>query len=253
VLLFVTAAVIWSTTTDRRRTFAAAAIPLAIVAMAMIAYNVARFRHPFEFGQTYQLTFVPMEGRRVCSLCTLGELSRFANTAMHYLFWTPTIRATFPFVEVPYAQPDPLVSFPMPGAEQVIGIAPLVPLTMLGTFFAVLLLLARNRADTGTRAGMQVMGAAWIVFFGISTCWWIVSRYSMDFMVLMTVASVICIESGLTFLESIGVRLLPLRVVVLALACYSILIGFMLGFRGPNGAFERNHPELFQKISRALR
>jgi hypothetical protein len=253
VLLFVTATVIVTTTKERRRTLIAAAMPLAIVGAAMIGYNLARFGRPLEFGQTYQLTFVPMHGRAVCSLCSLGDLSRFINTVIHYLFWAPSIRANFPFVELHYADPDPLTSFPMPGSEQVVGVAPLVPLTMLGALFAVLLLLRRDRNDTGTRAGMQIMSAAWLVLFAISTCWWIVSRYSMDWMVLMTISSVVCIEAGLAFLQSIGVRILPLRVVVFALACYSIAMGFMLGFRGPNGAFERNHPELFQKITKALR
>ena len=266
LLLFVTLAVmLWSAARERRfqsgahaphsdgRTLAAAAIPLAAVGALMVAYNVARFGNPLEFGQTYQLTFVSMKGRTICSLCSLHDLSRFTNTVMHYLFWTPYIRSKFPFVEVQYAQPDSSVSFPMPGAEQVIGVAPLVPLTMLGTFFAVLLLLRRDRADTQTRAGMQVMGAAWVALVGISTCWWIVSRYAMDFMVLMTIASVLCIEAGLSMLQSIGIRLLPLRIAIVALACWSIAMGFMLGFRGPNGAFERNHPALFKKISSALK
>ena len=253
LLLFVTIAVIATATKDRWRALAGAGVPLAIVGAVMVAYNVARFGNPLEFGQSYQLTFIPMQGRTICSLCTPSDLSRFANTVMHYLFWAPSIRRYFPWVELNYAQPDPANAFPMPGSEQVVGIAPLVPLTMLGTLFAILLLLRRERADTGTRAALQVMGAAWLALFGISTCWWIVSRYSMDFMVLMAIASVVCIEAGLTFLQSMGIRLLPLRVAVIALALYSVAIGFVLGFRGPHGSFEQNHHELYEKISRALR
>ena len=254
VLLPLAAAVLWTSSekAQRLRTFIAAGIPLAVVGITMIVYNVARFGSPLEFGQTYQLTFVDMHGQSVCSLCSLGDLTRFGNTLEHYLFWAPSIRANFPFVEMHFADPDPLTAFAMPGSEQVIGIAPLVPLAMIGTIFAVLLVLRRERADSGTRAGMQVMTAAWIALCGISTCWWIVSRYSMDWMVLMTIAAVVCIESGLAFLDSAGLRLLPLRVVVIALACYSIAIGFMFGFRGPAGAFERNHPDKFKKFSKAL-
>ncbi len=251
VLLFVTAVIIATTAKERRRTFAAAAVPLAIVAAAMISYNVARFGRPFEFGETYQLTFVPMEGRAVCRLCTLPELSRFGNNLMHYLFWAPRIRPEFPFVEMQYANPDPAVSFPMPGSEPVLGVAPLVPLTMLGALFAVLFALRRARPDSGTRVGMQVMASAWLILLALSTCWWIVSRYSLDFMFLMAAASVICVESGLTFLDSIGIRLLPLRLAVAAMATYTILMGFMLGFA--NGTFKRLHPEVFQRITDALK
>lgn len=250
VLLFVTAAVILLNSKERLRAFAAAAVPLAIVAAAMITYNVARFGRPLEFGETYQLTFVPMEGRAVCRLCTLPELSRFGNNVMHYLFWAPTVRSEFPFVDLQYANPDPKVSFPMPGSEEVAGVAPLVPLTMLGTLLAVLFALRRTRPDNGTRAGMQIMAGAWLILLALSTCWWIVSRYSLDFMFLMTAATVICVESGLTFLDSIGIRLLPLRIAVFALAVYSILMGFMLGFA--NGTFKRLHPEVFERIVNAL-
>jgi hypothetical protein len=251
VLLFVTAAVILLNSKERRRTFVAAAMPLAVVAAAMITYNVARFGRPFEFGETYQLTFVPMEGRAVCRLCTLPELSRFGNNVQHYLFWPLTIHSDFPFVGVQYANPDPNVSFPMPGSEPMIGVVPLVPLTMLGTLLASLFALRRTRPDNGTRAGMQVIAGAWLILLALSTCWWIVSRYSLDFMFLMTAASVICVESGLTFLDSIGVRLLPLRIAVFVLAVYTILVGFMLGFA--NGTFKRLHPEMFEKIVNALK
>ena len=252
VLLFVAAAVLWLNAKARLRTFALAGIPLAITFIALVAYNVARFGQPFEFGTTYQLTFVPMQGLRVCSLCTLGELSRFGNSLMHYLFWAPTIRADFPFVNMQFATPDPKTSFAMPGSEQVVGVFPLVPLAMLGTLFAVLLALLRRRADAGTRVGMQMMAAAWLVLLGISTCWWIVSRYSIDFMFLMAAATVVCVESGLAFLATTGIRMLPLRIAAIALAVYSIIYGFLLGFAGPAEGFKRLHPELFEKLAKML-
>src|SRR5205085_9800657 len=129
VLLPVTAFVVRG-----RRALIAAAIPLAVVAALLFGYNYARFGQFFESGHTYQLTFVPMEGKRVCSLCTPAEAARFVNMAIEYVFWSPAVRAQFPWVDLQYASPDPATSFPM-GAEQVIGIAPLVPLTMLGTRF----------------------------------------------------------------------------------------------------------------------
>ena len=256
VLLFVTAAVIMWTVKDRRavlKTFLASLPTLVIVAAAMLWYNVARFQSPLEFGQTYQLTFVPMQGRSVCRLCTLSDLSRFANSAMHYVFWAPTIRSEFPFVALQYAIPDRAVSFPSPGSEEVAGVVPLVPLTLLGTLFAVLLALRRDRVDIGTRVAMVVMASAWLILFGLSTCWWIVSRYSMDFMILMTAATAVCIETGLTLLGTMGVRLLPLRIAVAALAWYSIAMGFMLGFVGQGDAFHRLHPEMFNMIAKALK
>ena len=256
LLLLVVAAVMVWTVKDRRvllRMVVSASLPLAIVAAAMISYNMARFGRPLEFGETYQLTFVPMQGRPVCHLCTLPELSRFANSAMHYIFWAPTIRSEFPFIDLQYANLDPKVSFPMPGTEEVVGVAPLIPLTMLGALFGVLFVLGRTAVDLGTRVAMQVMASAWLILFGLCTCWWVVTRYSLDFMVLMTAASIVCTEAGLTFLAAIGIRILPVRIAVFAMACYSIAVGFMLGFVGQGDAFKRLHPELFKRIADALK
>src|SRR5215210_933550 len=80
VLLFMAAYVLWRHARPRLRTFAFATIPLAVTFIAMVWYNAARFGQPFEFGTTYQLTFVPMQGLRVCSLSTPGEVSRFGNS-----------------------------------------------------------------------------------------------------------------------------------------------------------------------------
>src|SRR5262249_46255798 len=97
-----------------------------------------------------------------------------------------------------------------------------------------------------------LMLSAWLILFGLSTCWWIVSRYSLDFMFLMTAAAAVCIESGLTWLDSIGVRVLPLRVLVIALACYTIVLGVVIGLGGQNGAFKRLHPQTFEKLARVF-
>ena len=72
-------------------------------------------------------------------------------------------------------------------------------------------------------------------------------------MLLMTAATVVCVEEGLTFLASMGIRVLPLRVAVMAMACYSVAMGFMLGFVGEGDAFKRLHPELFKRIGDALK
>lgn len=237
VLLFITAAAVLL----RARTLkmsAAFLAPLAIVAAALIAYNVARFHEPFEFGVKYQLTSVPMEHHRVCSLCNTAELGRAVNNVRHYLFAAPHLRGEFPFVELPHADLDPAVSWPRPDSttEQIGGLWPLVPLTLIGS--ATAMLLIRLRPDPGTRAAMQVLAGGWLVLLGLSTCWWIVARYSLDFMLLLIAGAVVCIESGLSGLRERGVRILPLRIMVMVLALYSIMLGLLLGFTGPGDVFK---------------
>ena len=257
VLLFVTAYAIWRA--ERRsprgwRGGVLAAVPLAITGVLLVAYNLARFGRPLEFGVTYQLTFVPMAGRAVCSLCNLAELSRFGDSMIHYLFWPLVIRSQLPFTSIQFANPDPATSFPMPGSEQIVGIFPLVPLTMLGALFAALLALRRGAAyDAGTHTALQLMAASWLILIGLATCWWLVSRYSLDFMMLMAVATAVCIEEGLAFLAAAGIRVLPLRVLSIALACYTVIISFLLGFAGPYDQFKDKHKAVYERITRALK
>jgi len=228
-------------------------LPLGIVASAMFWYNAARFVDPREFGTRYQLTHLSMEDRRICSLCTLPEAARFANNVTHYLFWPMPFQSTFPYLVVMPATLDRAVSWPRPNAltEQVVGLFPLLPLAVPGTLFAMLLALGLRREplDSGARTALQVTVGAWLILLALSTCWWIVARYSLDFMMLFAAASVICIESGLTALARAGVRVSPLRAGVVALCCYSIVIGLFLGVIGPGDAFKRANPSAYQRIA----
>jgi hypothetical protein len=200
VLVAVTVAALF----HNQRALLASAIPLAIMAALLMAYNMARFGSPFEFGVTYQLTAVDMHGRHACSLRSPEEFARFANSALQYIF-APLV---------------PSGDFPnrYPGArERIIGIAPLIPLTLIGSFFAVMM---RN----GDRAARYVLAGAWLVLFALSTCWWITVRYSLDFVQIMTIGSIVFVEGALAAHPS-----RTARAVVIALACYSIVMGVALG------------------------
>src|SRR3954469_14545508 len=96
------------------------------------------------------------------------------------------------------------------------------------------------------------MFGAWLTLAALSTCWWVVARYSLDFMVLMSVATAVCLERGLVLLEQSGLRTFFLRLTVVILATYSILLGLLLGFEGLGGSFRRLNPSLYQSIGRTL-
>ncbi|HEY0144342.1 MAG TPA: hypothetical protein VGF48_25890 [Thermoanaerobaculia bacterium] len=218
---------------DRLRVATAFAAPLAVVAVVLAAYNVARFGSPFELGVRYQLTTVSMADQRVCSLCTLPEVGRIINHSLQYVFVPPAVTSEFPFVGTVLAKLDPAVSWPTPnhGTEDIVGIGALVPLTLVGTFAAVLLALMRGRSrSAGARAALYVIGSGWLVLFSLSSCWWIVTRYSLDFLLLIVIGSVVCVEAAAVHLEAAGVRIVPLRLIAGALVCYSVAGGVLLGF-----------------------
>jgi hypothetical protein len=68
-------------------------------------------------------------------------------------------------------------------------------------------------------------------------------------MLLMSAASVVCIETALTRLRATAIRFAPIRAMIMALACYSILAGILLGFVGPGDAFKRANPAVFEKVA----
>lgn len=256
VLFFVTVASIISVTKGRSallRTLCSFLAPLTTVALAMLWYNEARFGGPLEFGVRYQLTFTSMEGKSVCHLCGLAEVTRFVNSAIHYIAWPPIVQSHFPFVHLQYTQLDPSVSFPMPRPEEVVGVGSLVPVTLLGTMIAILFSLSSNPVDVGTRVAVRVMVGAWLILLSLSTCWWVVTRYDLDFMILMAAATVVCVEAGLSSLTGTGIRMVWLRIALAAMVCYSIVVGFLLGFSGEEDAFRRLHPALFERISHWFR
>ena len=73
-----------------------AALPYAVVAVALMAYNNARFDSPFEFGQKYQLT---VADQTQYSVTLNGDaLLRIWNESVSYFFSTGSIKKAFPYI-----------------------------------------------------------------------------------------------------------------------------------------------------------
>ena len=229
------------------RAACAFAFPLIIVFAAMLWYNAARFGDPLEFGVRYQLTSVEMEGKRVCGVRSLAEVVRMANNVCHYVFYPPVARSPFPFLDALAATLDPAVTWPTNGfTEPVIGLAPLMPLAMIGSALALLFAFVwPATVDSRVRASIIVMAGAWLILAVLSTCWWIVARYSLEFMMLMAGATVVLTEHALTLLP----RSFVPRLFVAALATYSVAVGFLLGLSGPGGAFKRANAPLIRRLT----
>lgn len=224
VLLLVAAVLLWR----HRRATLLALIPLAAVGGAGALYNYARFSNPFELGMTYQISYAPMWRAAPCSLCGVPEAIRLVNNVVHYLFWAPRFGSEFPYVALQPHALDRSVSY-AGGAEEIVGIAALSPLTLLGSFLALALLLRRGANGHGPRAAIAVMAAAWVILLGLSTCRWVTARYALDFMFLMTVASAVCIEEALSLIAP-HVRTRLLATVLAAIALFPIVTAALLAF-----------------------
>ena len=233
----------------RRRAAAAALIPLAITGALLLAYNAARFGDPFEFGTKYQITVTSMTDKKVCSLCTPREFARWANNMGQYLFAPVGVWSQFPFAILYRAQTDPATMFPAEN-EPTAGVAPLIPLTMMASLAALILAMLRDKLDAATRAALLVMCGAWLVMMGLSACWAVDGRYTMDFAPLMTMSSVVIIEAALARLApSLRRPALP-PAIIIVLACCSMFLGLALGIDGKNGAFRKVNPKVYHLLAR---
>ena len=220
-----------------------ALIPLAVTAALLATYNYARFHDPFEFGHRYQLTYLPMGEHRVCSCRTPSEALRLIHTAWLYTATPLLLNGDFPFARLTVQNLDPKVSF-NEKSDTIGSLGAVLPLAILGTLFGILLALRKNVSHRG----LFILGAGWLVLLGLSTCWYASARYELDFMLLIALGAIVAIEAGLTFFEELGVSLRPLRIAIIALACYSIAAGILLGFTGAHDAFKTENPELFHRL-----
>lgn len=233
---------------ERWRAARAALLPFATISLLLIAYNVARFGEPFEFGTKYQITIVSMLDRKVCGLCTASEVARFANNVVQYLAAPVGVWSQFPFAVAYNAQLDPATMFPA-ATEQTAGVGAMIPLTIVGSLAALLLVALRERVDPATRAAILVIVGGWLVMLGLSACWFIVARYTLDFALLMMMGSVVCIDTALERISGLVRRPALLKGVVMVLACYSMLLGLALGLEGKDGAFRKQNPKVYQWLA----
>jgi hypothetical protein len=165
-----------------------------------------------------------------------------------YLFAPVGVQSQFPFAILYRANLDPATMFPAE-TEPSAGIAPLVPLTVLGTVAALILAALRERADASTRAAMLVMLGAWLVMMGLAACWAVDGRYTMDFALLMTASSVVCIEAALARAAPLLRRPALATALIVVLACISIFFGVALGIDGKNGAFRKVNPKVYHLLA----
>jgi hypothetical protein len=233
----------------RRRAAIAALIPLAAIGITVLAYNYARFHDPFELGIRYQITVTSMFDKKVCSLCAPREFARWINNLGQYLFAPVGVWSQFPFAILYRAQMDPVTMFPA-DFEPTAGMAPLIPLTMLGAFAALILILMREKPDINTHAAMLVMAGAWLVMMSLATCWAVDGRYTTDFALLMTMTAVVFVETAFARLAPMLRRPAIGSAIIVALACWSMFLGLALGIDGKNGAFRKVNPDVYHLLAR---
>jgi hypothetical protein len=228
----------------------AAALPLGVCGLAIMAHNYARFENPFEFGQNYQL-----------SGAYEGKLTHFsARFFLHnlYVYFFQPFAWTWEF---PFTMAEK-IEVGMPGGgymgtEEVCGIALTFPFLWFG--FA-LPLAYRDREPAERRRLLVVLaciagyalpvGALLLAYF--STC----ARYQADFAVafgLLAVLGMLGLERrAQSALAPVGRRLAVggVNLVALATCVVTLLLGACLSFDYHGRSLKHAEPLAWQQMDR---
>ncbi len=168
-------------------------IPFFLLLMTQLLYNYFRFDNLFEFGNRYQLT---------CWNANLPEIIRQENTEwlytldlstiLHnlnlYLFTSPVFWWHFPFIFFNrWISPLPLSeTFAEKSIEDLIGVVPLVPFTLLILLIPIICLLQKSFKKQGSDKLFPILLffliSFLVNFYFLLNRLYITLRYSADFL-----------------------------------------------------------------------
>lgn len=183
-----------------------AALPYAVVAIGLMAYNNARFGDPFEFGQKYQLTVADQSQYQV-SLDEKSMLRVFNGTVENFFYWQD-VQLYFPYL----TPGGVFFNFP-------------ILLLLVGFFrFPVLKELIKNKM-------LMVMLGIFVAVFAITAMdilWtpYLLERYRMDIYFLLGIACFITV--GFWFNTSPVTHRGVFSMCLMALSVITVITAFLL-------------------------
>jgi hypothetical protein len=230
----------WPQGLTGRRVLAALFGPLVVCGVLIMAYNIARFGSPMEFGVKFQLN--GDDGTEGRTFVPAYIQSRLYN----YLLAPPRPTALFPFLRLdppnlPWRAPSGFDAIdPTAGA---LVLAPVV-------WWLFLLPVLRRRAEPELRRLLWAMaGTGAVIVLGISCfTWGTTQHYAADFMSLFIMSALLV---WMVFLSRVRRGSWRRRLVVgggLLTVAWGSAVGLAMGLVGYQNRLEVNHPALFHRL-----
>lgn len=222
----------------RLRAAAPVLVPFGVVVLLVLAYNIARFGSPGEFGQSYQLAGVDVTARE-------SFQPQYIPPGLYFLFVAPVRWSLgFPFAHLP---PPPGYPFTLPagydGIEITGGILWTTPVLLVGLICG--LLVRRDIAGVlrWSIVGAVSLGMAYAVL-GAFTLWGTTMRYQMDFALLLLLPAL------LGWLAYLAVR--PqgraARIVGATAIAFGGLTGLAISFTGYYDSLRTGQPGTYRAL-----
>lgn len=222
----------------------AAALPLGACGVAIMAHNYARFDHPLEWGQNYQLSGA-YEGK-----LTHFSLRFLLHNASVYFFQPLVWTSEFPFALAEGIEIDHIPGYF--GTEEVCGLAVTFPFI----WFALALPLAWWRRDNDgltLSATLGVTAAYAVPVMGLVLCYFSTTmRYQTDFSVVLTVLALIGLLSLERWvMERTGGRRARrwLGLGVAGLAIITVVVGALVSFDYHNRSMSVTSPGAWARLT----
>jgi hypothetical protein len=240
---------------------AAALIPLAIIALSLMAYNYDRFGSILEFGHRYQLT----------GLASTADYSD--QTSVHYVvpslysyfFRPPSLSEQFPFITVPAIKEKMWPFFINPPenyyyAEPLAGLLLVVPLIGFTAFLLLRLFWLLINGDASLRniryrenEVLLWFGASFLGYILIQTSVLMVfvstsMRYLVDITPALIVLSSMFVGLYIRSFEGKRTWVKAIRFLWLLAAILTVVSGLLIGLTGGQNNFLNKNPQLYHQL-----
>ena len=221
--------------------------PIIACGLGLAAYNYTRFDNPLEFGIKYQLT--EANGFSGFHLSTPKTLLG----VFYFLLSAPGYSRSFPFCFAMVRRVGSESQLARLVLEQVVGMLPAVPITIIGLLaplgILVPFLRERLRVECLPLLSLWIFAASNLLVLCASG--WTTVRYSVDFVpgfLLVTWLCVIVVQQKAPYVT----RHIVTTSFYVVTSVYSISIGMALGITGYYEGTLFSHPVIYQKIANTV-
>jgi hypothetical protein len=242
--------------------FAAAFLPLALIACSLFWYNYDRFGSIFEFGHRYQLTgaSLPPDYKDVSSVKYL------IPNLYTYVFRQPSFSHTFPFITVPWIKKGMWPSFvKLPEhyyyTEPVAGIIIIVPLIGLTALLLIRWLWLFINGDISLSRNKGEPVKSLFTWFGFSMLGYVViqmaillifinsaMRYLLDISPALIVLSTMFVGYYVQSVEKNPYLIKLVSYTWILASLLTVVSGFFIGFTGDKNIFLNQNPQLYYQL-----
>jgi hypothetical protein len=241
--------------------FAAALIPLAIIALSLMTYNYDRFGSVFEFGHRYQLTGLAYSA----DYGQQTSIRYVLPSTYSYFLRPPSLSSQFPFITVPAIKEKmwPFFIHP-PGnyyyAEPLAGLLLVVPLIGFTAILLLRLFWLLLNGDVSLRR-ISYTGNEVTIWFGASL---------LGYAIIQTAILLVFVSTSMRYLVDITPAAIILATLFVGLytrsfenerywvkaiqygwlltALLTFVFGLLIGLTGGQNNFLNKNPQLYQQF-----